>query len=206
MTALDLITSRVKRSPRGTIFFTDSFPTVDEKYAANVLSSLVNAGLLVRIAQGIYAKPTPTRFGPLLPSDQEIIKAIARRDKARILPTGVTVLNWLHYSTQVPMNMEFLTTGTARIIKLGDRTIKLRKSAPRNFAYRGEFMPMLVLALRAIGKENMTDEHIGITRQWLKEKPEEKTWREDINLAPAWIKKMVIALKESIYNEQVDKQ
>lgn len=204
MTAINAITSKVRRCPRGTIFFADSFPAVDEKYAANVLSSLVDDGMLVRVTHGIYAKPTPTRFGPLYPSDQEVVKAIARRDRAKILPTGVATLNWLHYSTQVPMNMEFLTTGTARVIKLGDRTIKLKKSAPKNFAYRGEIMPMLVLALRAIGKDNMTDEYMGITRQWLKDKPEEKTWREDVNLAPSWIKKIIITLKESIAHEQMD--
>lgn len=204
MTVLDSIHNKIRRSPRGTIFFIDSFPDVDEKYAANVLSSLVEDNVLIRLAQGIYAKPTPTRFGPLLPADQDIIKAIAKRDKAKILPSGETALNWLHYSTQMPMNLEFLTTGSARTIKLGERTIKLKKSAPKNFAYRGKLMPMIVLALRAIGQDDLTEEHIGITRRWLKEQPEEKTWKSDVNLAPTWIKKLIIKVKGEIENEQMD--
>lgn len=206
MTAKESIIYHIKRSPRKTVFFVDSFPSIEEKHVANVLSSLVEEGMLIRIAQGIYVKPQKTRFGLLPPSDEEIAKAIARRDKAKILPTGNTVLNQLHYSTQVPMNLEFLTTGTSRVIKLDNRTIRFKTTAPKIFSFKGKFMPLLVLALKAIGQHNVTDQHLGITRKWLLEFPETKSWRTDVNLAPAWIKKIIINIKQNIENEQMDRQ
>ena len=48
---------------------------------------------------------------------------IAKRDKIRIVPTGVYALNALGLSTQVPMKLVFLTDGAAREIKLGKRLI-----------------------------------------------------------------------------------
>lgn len=204
MTDKESIINHVKRSPRKTVFFADSFPTVDERHAANVLSYLVGKGALVRVARGIYAKPVKSRFGLMPPSDEDIAKAIAKRDKAKILPTGNTVLNLLHYSTQVPMNLEFLTTGTGRIVKLENRTIRFKATAPKIFSYKGKIMPLLVLALKAIGETNVSDEHIGITRNWLEKCPETDTWRHDVNLAPSWIKKIIVILKQKIDSEQMD--
>lgn len=39
-----------------------------------------------------------------MPSIEQIAEMIARRDKARIVPTGIYALNKLGISTQVPMN------------------------------------------------------------------------------------------------------
>jgi len=142
-----------------------------------------------------------SKFGVVFPPVGDIIKAIAKRDKAKILPTGNTAMNLLGLSTQVPMNSEYITSGSAREIKLGNRTIRLRRSVPKNFAYKGELMPVLVQALKAIGKEDLTDEHIGIIRKLLTEHPEEKTWQKDLQLAPAWIRKIVTTLKKEINHE-----
>ena len=120
------------------------------------------------------------------------------RDKAKILPTGNTAMNQLGLSEQVPMNLEYITSGSAREIKLGKRTIKLRRSVPKNFEYKGELAPVLVLAMKAIGKENLTNEHLGIIRKLIEENPEEKTWQSDLQLAPAWIRKTLTNLRKEI--------
>ena len=59
-------------------------------------------------------------------------------------------------------------------------------------------------AMKAIGKDGLTDEHIGIIRGLLKEHPETKTWEKDLLHAPAWIRKVLATLKKSIDNEQMD--
>ena len=56
-------------------------------------------------------------------------------------------------------------------------------------------MPVLVSAMKAIGKDNMTDEHIGIIRKLLVENPEEKTWQADVQLAPAWIRQTITTIR-----------
>ena len=95
------------------------------------LQRLVKYGELVRVATGIYVRPEiDPVIGPVTPNIETIAKAIARRDKARIIPTGVYALNRLGLSTQVPMNLVYLTDGAARKIKVGKRTITFKKATP----------------------------------------------------------------------------
>lgn len=196
MAVIEEIRKRIERSKEGTLFFNNSFPEYDDEYVRQILSDLCVQGLVVRIAFGIYLKPMMSRFGVLYPSVSEIVQAIAKRDNAQVLPTGNTAMNQLGLSEQVPMNSEFITSGSARVIKIGNCTIRLRRSVPRNFAYKGEMMPVLVQALKAIGKENLTDEHLGQIRRLLAEHPGEQSWQTDMQLAPAWIRKVVTDIKK----------
>jgi len=43
------------------------------------LSRLVQSGKLVRLEKGKYYKPKTTRFGPIRPSESEIIKALTQK-------------------------------------------------------------------------------------------------------------------------------
>lgn len=203
---VDDIRRIIAKSKDGTLFFNNSFPKADGEYVRHLLSDLCQQGVIVRISMGVYVKPIMSRFGVVYPPVNDIMKAIAKRDNAKILPTGNTAMNKLGLSTQVPMNSEFITTGSAREISIGKRTIRLKRSAPRNFVYKGELMPVLVQAMKAIGKEGLEDEHVGIIRGLLKEHPEPKTWEKDLSYAPAWIRKVLTTLKKSIENEQMDRQ
>lgn len=204
MTVLDRIKEQISKSKEGTLFFNNSFPKYDEEYVRHVLSDLCAQKLITRISYGVYVKPIKSRFGDVFPPVSDIVEAIAKRDNAQILPTGNTAMNQLGLSTQVPMNSEYITSGSARVIKLGKRSIRLKRSVPKNFAYKGKLMPVLVAAMKAIGKDNLTDEHIGIIRKLLTEKPEEKTWQTDVQLAPAWVRKIITTIKNNIKNEQMD--
>lgn len=54
------------------------------------------------------------------PTLDEIAKAIAKRDKAQIVSTGLHALNLLNLSTQVQANIVYLTDGTTRRISIGE--------------------------------------------------------------------------------------
>jgi hypothetical protein len=199
------IISKVNRSKKGTIFLPDSFLPIDTHYASNVLSELCNDGKLVRVSFGIYIKPKMSSLGPLMPTIEDVAKAIAKRDCAQILPTGTTAENYLGFSTQVPMNAIYLTSGTPRKIKIGNRTLTLKHSVPTTFAYKGTVMPILVLALKSIGQSNITEETLAVVYGVLKQHPENATWRYDVALAPRWIRAIITKTKEKIsQNEQMD--
>lgn len=199
------VISKVNRSRKGTIFLPDSFMPVDTHYASNILSELCNDGKLVRVATGIYVKPKMSRFGPVMPTIGEIAQIIAKRDDAQLLPTGVTAENYLGFSTQVPMNAVYLTSGTPRKIKIGRGTLTLKHSVPSTFAYKGKIMPVLVLALKSIKQYNIDDDTLDVVYGVLKDNPEEDTWQEDIARAPRWIRKVIIEIKGKIkQNEQMD--
>ena len=77
-----------------------------------------------------------TKFGVLMPDVQEIVKAIARRDNAQVLPTGETAANLLGLSTQVPMNYVYLTSGSARKIMVGKKTVTFKRCVPKNLSLK----------------------------------------------------------------------
>lgn len=199
------IISKINRSRKGSIFIPDSFLPIDVQYASNILGQLVKDGVLVRISQGIYLKPKMTRFGPIMPSLYEIAEIIAKRDHARILPYGPAAENYLGFSTQVPINAVYITNGASRKLRIGKRTLSFKYGVPTNFAYKGKIMPILVLALKSIGKNNVTDDTLDTVYGVLKEHPEETTWKDDIKLAPNWIRKIIINIKIRIKgNEHMD--
>lgn len=185
------IKSKLTYARYGEVFFVSSFPQFDVEYVTKLLSIFEKEGLITRIAKGVYVKARKTRFGIIYPSAYELVKEIAKRDKAKVYPTGDTAANRLGFSTQVPMNACFLTSGTPRTLKLGNRIVTLKHGVPKNFAYKGELMPELVQALRNIGEENITEDIETRIAQLLTETPEPQTIEHDLLLAPVWIRQII---------------
>lgn len=182
---------RIIRRKDGAILFRDFFDEYDDEYVGNVCSELVKEGGLMRLSQGIYYKPVKTRLGVLFPTVEELIKVIAKRDHAVILPTGNTAIHQLGLTTQVPTNYEFLTNGAARKLKVGNRTITLKHGVANNFAFKGRLMPVLHQALKAIGKENITQEMLGQIALLLQNLPETKTFRHDLAIMSKWEQEVI---------------
>lgn len=110
------------------------------------MERLVDKGELLRVARGIYTRPQISKLldSALTPSIETIAKAIARRDRARIVPTGVYALHVLGLSTQIPMNVVYLTDGAARKVQIGKQTILFKKTAPKNLAAIGEISGLVI--------------------------------------------------------------
>lgn len=131
--------------------------------------------LLIR-QHGIYYYPKEYKdygLGIIYPAIEDIAQAIARRDKAKIAPMRAYALNRLGLSTQIPMNIVFLTNGAPRRIRIsnGHGILFKHSSSGKNFAYKSELMMLIVTAMRTIGKENITEE---ICHQlWQYRKPHE---------------------------------
>lgn len=107
------------------------------------------------------------------------------------MPTGSTAANILGLSTQVPMIVSYLTTGSSRTIKIGKRAIKFRHAAPRNFAYKGKTIPLIVQALKELGEANITEQTVAALSACIAKATDSHTFKEDILLAPAWIQSIV---------------
>ena len=138
----------------------ESFLSVGNAKAVNkALERLVEKNELLRVATGIFVRPElDPVIGIVTPGIEAIATAIARRDKARIVPTGIYALNRLGLSSQVPLNIVYLTDGAARKIKIGNRTITFKRTTPKNVMAVGEISSLAIQALRTIGKENVTEE------------------------------------------------
>ena len=196
------IFDRIKKAGRGVLFFTESFVSYGSSEAVKkALQRLTNSGELDRVATGIYVRPVIDNvIGRVSPSIEDIAKAIAKRDKARIVPSGAYALNRLGLSTQVPMNVIFLTDGSARKIKIGKRSILFKKASPKNVAAVGEISNLAIQALKTIGKNKVLDTEIKHIQELLKkEKP--TRLEHDIRLAPVWIREIMKPVLKSMDNE-----
>lgn len=180
---------KIKKAKRGSLFFVDNFLHLGtSKAVSKALERLVEKKELSRVARGIYTRlrKDPV-LGAISPTTEEIAEAVRRRDKARIIPTGILALNALGLSTQVPMNLVYLTDGAARTIQVGKRKIVFKKTSPRNLAAIGSISGLAIQALREIGKDKVTQEEINsILKQLRKEDP--YRLQHDIKLAPEWIR------------------
>jgi hypothetical protein len=183
------IINKVKKAKRGSLFFTEDFINLGTtKAVSKALERMVEKEELTRVSRGIYSRlRIDPILGPISPTAEEIAEAVRRRDKARIIPTGILALNALGLSTQVPMNLVYLTDGSARTIKIGNRKIVFKKTSPRNLAALGSISSLAIQALREIGKDKVTEVEINnILRKLKKEDP--YRLQHDLKLAPEWIR------------------
>lgn len=197
------IRKRIEDAGDGALFFNNSFPEYDDEYVGKVLSDLVKQGILHRLSRGVYLKAKETKFGLVYPSEYTLANAIAERDNAEVLPTGSTALNMLGLSDQVTMNPVFLTSGSARRIKLGNRTITFKRGVPRNFAVKGKVTRLVVQAMKAIGENNFTEEDLQAVGSVLAKYPEDETMAHDLTVMPSWIKKNIIKITRKAKYEQL---
>lgn len=193
---VDIVAAEIRNAKNGSLFFSNSFPEYGDEYVGHIMSDLVRSGDLYRIGRGVYLKTTSTRFGLVYPSVDVIAKAIAERDNAEVLPTGAMALNILGLSTQVPMNPTFITSGSARIIEIGGRSIAFKRAVPRNFAIKGKKRSLIVQALKAIGERNMTPDDLNKIVLLIKKYPEPENYESDLKAMPTWIRR--IFLKVSV--------
>jgi predicted transcriptional regulator of viral defense system len=186
------ILAKIKKAKRGTLFFINDFAAFGKPDAIRqALQRLVKSGEIHRVAAGIFVRPQKDDIiGKITPDIEDIAKAIARRDRARIVPTGGYALNRLGLSTQVPMNIVYLTDGTARKIKIDNYTIVFKKVAPKNVAAIGEISRLAIQALKTIGKENVTEEEIQHI-QTILQNAKMTHLEYDIRRAPAWIQEIM---------------
>lgn len=193
------ISDQIDTLENGAIFFVDDFLEFGTSESVKkALLRLEEKQKIKRLSHGIYYKPKLSKIiGELIPSIEDIANAIARRDHARIIPTGAFAENILGLTTQVPMNFTFLTDGAARLIKIGNRKINFKSTVPKNLATKGKISTLVIQALKQIKKDNVDEIILSKISDQLKNE-EENNILHDAKLAPAWIREILL---KSLNNE-----
>ena len=194
---------KIKKAGRGTLFFSDNFASFGSaETVRRTLNRLVEKGELDRVSQGIFVRSQIDNIiGKITPKIEDIAEAIARRDKAKIVPTGAYALNRLGLSTQVPMNIVYLTDGSARKVKVGNYTISFIRTSPKNVSATGKISRLVIQALKSIGKENINQTEIEhIQNILLNEKI--VYLEQDLRIAPAWIKEIIRCSLDKLKNNE----
>ena len=119
-------------------------PAIDK-----TLQRLVAAGDLRRIDRGLYDRPRMNALTgrPTVPDYRGVIRAVARRDRARVLIDGMTAANELGLTTAVPARIEVLVDARLKPIKLGGQEIRFRYAAPSRLYWAGRPAMRVVQAL-----------------------------------------------------------
>ena len=182
---------KIASLPDGSILFRSDYPEYHSEFVGSTLAELTDDGVLSKIAQGIYVKPTKSRFGLVFPSVEKVVQAIAARDNAQILPSGMTALNVLGLSTQIPMNYSYLTSGSERTIKLKNHQVVLKRGVPKNFSYKTRLIALLAQALRTLKQENIGNSELRIIRELISKETDKENLAKDIDILPIWMKKII---------------
>lgn len=182
-----------QRIEKGEIFFISDFTELGGYEAVRkAMQRLTIEEKIERLAKGVYFLPKKhERLGMLYPHAEEIAKAIAKRDKARIIPTGSTALNMLGLSTQVPLKAVFLTDGSPRQITVGNQTIQFKKTNPKNLTIEHRLTNLIIQALKAIGEKNITQQQIEKIQKVVKDSGEQDVIYQHLKVAPQWMQKIL---------------
>lgn len=92
------------------------------------LSRLTRKGKLFRIATGMYAYPTYSRFGVAPPNVGLVIRNIVEKTGEVIAPNGAVSANRLRLTTMNPKRLVLLTSGKSRNLTFKKSVVKLRNA------------------------------------------------------------------------------
>ena len=168
------------------------------------LSNLTKQGKIRRIARGLYDYPKYSDFlqMQLGPDIEQVAFAIARKFNWQIEISGNSALNILGLSTQVPGTYLYLSNGANRKYTINENiTIEFKKSALKNIGFKYKESSLIVQALRALGKEHVTQEITLKIQSQISEKLYDKIL-EDTKTTTAWIYEIIKQIfKKSESNE-----
>lgn len=184
------INETVREAKPGAIFVPSDFAEAGAADAVRkALSRMVESGELERPMRGLYRKPRRSAFldKPVPASPNEIAEALARKFEWRIAPYGDTALNQLGVDPQVPSIVRYVSDGPYRTYQYGPYAIEFRHSANRDLSSLSPVAATVVQALKALGKDRLTEEALDAISSRLDDSQLEKLASEARNTT-SWVR------------------
>lgn len=188
-TMRDHIVDRIERLGDGKAFSAKDFLDIASRTTIDVmLAKLANEGTIRRIRRGLYDRPrvNPALGGKLSPDIDEAARAIARRQRWKIVPEGAWAANLLGLSTQVPSKIIYLTDGPNKEVPIGRRSIYFKHARPKALAGLEGKIALVVQALRHLGKDKVGEREVATLRAELSP-AERKKLVKDTRFGVDWI-------------------
>ena len=121
------------------------------------LSRLVRAEKLLRIFRGVYMRPIETRFGLCSPSVEKAIESLSALWGETIVPSGGAAANVLGLTTQIPVQLVYLTSGPSRRLHFLRLLVRLRHAPRWQLVAPNRRAGDLVRALAWLGPHEVED-------------------------------------------------
>jgi Family of unknown function (DUF6088) len=144
------IRDRISTPAQPRVWTPEDFADLGPRTAVDqALHRLVASRNLRRIARGFYDTPQDNRLTgkPTYPNPRDVIDALARKGKVRVVVDGLTAANDLGLTDAVPARIGVLTDGRLRPITLGNLTLDFRAAAPSRLYWAGRPAMRFVQAL-----------------------------------------------------------
>lgn len=190
---LNQIRGNIERAEAGSVFVSTDFTDITDKKTVNMgLIRLADEGLIKKILFGVYYKP---EFSELLceavaPSPNKVAHALARNFGWTIVPCGDTALNLLGLSTQVPSQWVYVSDGAYKEYTFNNTTIKFKRTTNKEISKVSYKTALTIQALKALGKENITEQVISRLKKILTDEEKEKMLAESKS-ATSWVLELI---------------
>lgn len=190
---LNQIRGHIEKAENGSVFVSTDFTDITDKKTVNMgLIRLADEGLIKKILFGVYYKP---EFSKLLgetvaPSPNKVAHALARNFGWTIVPCGDTALNLLGLSTQVPSQWVYVSDGAYKEYTFDNTTIKFKRTTNKEISKVSYKTALTIQALKALGKENITEQVILRLKKILTDEEKEKMLAESKS-ATSWVLELI---------------
>lgn len=194
------VRKKVSQMKPGTVFTARDFWEISDSPAIRQsLKRLTGSGTIRRIAHGMYDKPVYSRLlGEFEEADiYNAAHALARINNWTIAPSGNIALNLLGLSTQVSTKWSFVSDGPYRTYTVGSSTIEFKHRANREITRMSEMTLLVIQALKALGKERVTDLLLAKIQEKLT-CSEKKKLLIEAKTASSWINKAIQKICEEV--------
>jgi Family of unknown function (DUF6088) len=195
------ILDRIRSDPEG-VWTPSDFVDLGGRAAVDkVLQRLAIVGELRRIDRGLYDLPRRNSLTGRLtvPDYRAVIRAVTRRDQARVVIDGMTAANDLGLTTAVPARIEVLVDGRLKPIRLGKQEIHFKHAAPSRLYWAGRPAMRVVQALHwmkdMLGKEQERTRVAKVLRRLFTEPDNGRAIRDDLRAGfsalPIWMQEFL---------------
>ena len=184
----------------GKIFSINDFYNLATKNTIkSILYRLSEDDTIIRVLDGLYTKP---RYSEILqeysyPNINDVAEKIAEKFAWTISPTGDTALNYVGLSTQVPNEYIYISDGPYREYSYRNKKIIFKHTSNRNISLYSKKMSIIIQAIKALGKNRITDNDIKILSSYANDVKDEL---KNATKLPFWIREIM----ERIYNNNYE--
>ncbi len=189
----DQIRTRIEAAEGGSVFVSVDFIDITEKTTVNIiLIRLAEEGLLKKIMFGVYYKPGVYERSnrPITPSVDDVANAIARNYGWTIIPCGKTALDILQISKEWLGEWVYVTDGPYKEYTHDGWVIKFKHRPNKEISKVSETTAIFIQAIKALGKENVTDQIIEHLKTYVNEN-QKAQMLEEAKPVTAWVYEII---------------
>lgn len=187
MSVKESIERQIVKLPQGEPFTNTRFLRLGSRAAVDkAMSRLVEAGVIQRVARGVFVRPKQSRFvGVVMPDVSRVVEVIAKEHGETIQVHGAEAARRFKLSTQMPTTPVYYTSGPTREICIGKLKVRLvHTSSQRKLQHAGKRPGLALSALWYLGKNNISTEVVKRIKEGLSEEEFETLLSSRM---PAWM-------------------